>query len=70
MPVSRISKEEALTFLITHLVIEQEQHFEMNAHCLFTLMRLAAEAESIINSQEGVIAHEVIEDLASGWERG
>ena len=42
----------------------------MNAHCLFTLMRLAAEAESIINSQEGVIAHEVIEDLASGWERG
>jgi hypothetical protein len=61
----RLTKEEALSFLLTHIVVEREQTFEMNQSTLFTIMSMAAEAESRVNREEGVIPHEVIEEIAA-----
>lgn len=60
----RITKEQALSFLLTHLVVEKQQSLELTPQSLFAMMALAAEAEEKVNQEEGVIAHEVIEDLA------
>lgn len=63
----RLTKEEALSFLLTHIVVEKDQPFEMNQSNLFTIMSLAAEAESRVNKEEGVIPHEVIEEIAADF---
>jgi len=39
----------------------------MNPASLFTMMNMAAEAEMVVNQQEGVIPHEVIESIAAGF---
>lgn len=61
----RLSREEALSFLLTHIVVEKSHTFEMNPATLFSLTSLATEAESLINEEEGVIPHEVIETIAA-----
>ena len=63
----RITKEEALSFLLTHIVVEQGRSLELYTMTLFDLMRLAGEAETAVNSEEGVIPHEVIENVARAW---
>ena len=60
----RLSKEEALSFLLTHLVVEKGQVFEMNPSTLFAMMTLAGEAENRLSREEGLIPHEVIEAIA------
>lgn len=60
----RLTREEALSFLLTHIVVEHQYTFEINASTLFRIMQLAAEAESRVNTEEGVIPHEVIEAIA------
>ena len=62
---TRLTREEALSFLLTHIVVERQHVFEINPTTLFTIMQLASEAESRVNSEEGVIPHEVIESIAS-----
>lgn len=61
---SRTSKEQALSFLLTHITVDQKRVFEFNPQTLFTLMNLASMAEERINTEEGVIPHEIIEELA------
>jgi len=56
-----------LSFLLTHIVVEKEHCFEMNPASLFTMMNMAAEAEMLVNQQEGVIPHEVIESIAASF---
>lgn len=63
----RISRAEALSFLLTHMVVEKGYTFELNQSTLFTLTSLAAEAEQRINNEEGIIPHEVIEEMAAGF---
>ena len=62
---SRLSKEEALSFLLTHIVAEQGHCFEITQIRLFELMNLAAHAVNQIDTSEEIIAHELIEGLAS-----
>jgi hypothetical protein len=62
-----MTKQEALSFLLTHIVVEKSHHFELNPATLFKLMTLADEAEQTINNNEGVIPHEVLENLAAGF---
>ena len=61
---SRISKEEALAFLLTYLIVDRQQVFELNQLSLFNLTNLAAEAELKLSEEEGLIPHELIETLA------
>ena len=60
----RISREEALSFILTHLIVERQISFEMNQLQLFNLMNLATEAETALREGDGLIPHEVIEELA------
>jgi hypothetical protein len=62
-----MTKQEALSFLLTHIVVEKSYHFELNPASLFKLITLADEAEQVINSSEGVIPHEVLEGLAADF---
>lgn len=64
MRSSRISKEEALSFLLTHIVIEKGYHFQMTPGVLFELMNLAAEAESRVADEDDSVPHEIIEEVA------
>jgi hypothetical protein len=59
-----MTKPEALSFLLTHIVVELNHHFELNPVSLYQLMTLAGEAEDTINKTEGTIPHEVLEGLA------
>jgi hypothetical protein len=61
---SRISKEEALAFLLTYLIVDRQQVFELNQLSLFNLTNLAAKAELKLSEEEGLIPHELIETLA------
>ncbi|PDH41496.1 MAG: hypothetical protein CNE99_01795 [OM182 bacterium MED-G24] len=67
---SRLSQQEALSFLLTHLVVERQISFEMNQMTPFKLLSLATEAEETANGTDGAIPHEVIEQLAAQLETG
>lgn len=60
----RISKEEALAFLLTYIIVDRQTTFELNQLSLFNLTNLAAEAELKLSQEEGLIPHELIETLA------
>ncbi len=65
MHKSKITKEEALSFLLTYLVVEKDQEMKIDQVTLFDLTNLAQQAADIINTEEGVIPHEVIESIAN-----
>ncbi len=60
----KLSKEDALTFLLTYIVVEQNRPFEMNQRNLFELTQLATEAAALIEQEDEIIPHEVIEQIA------
>ena len=62
---SKITKEEALSFLLTCIVVENGQEITIDQITLFNLTSLAQNATELINTEEGVIPHEVIEALAN-----
>lgn len=62
-----MTKQDALSFLLAHIVIEKNHHFELNSVSLFNLMTLASEAEQTISTSKGIIPHEVLEELAAGF---
>lgn len=64
---NRITKEQALSFLLTYIVVEKQCSFAISPQTLFSLVTLASEAEERINKEEGIIPHEVIEDLAENF---
>lgn len=71
MRKSRISKEEALSFLLTFIVVEHASEITLNQLALFRLSRMAEEAANQINKGDGIIPHEIIESIAMEYlERG
>ncbi|MBL4679600.1 MAG: hypothetical protein JKY88_02605 [Pseudomonadales bacterium] len=65
-----MSKEEVLSFFLTHIVIAEEKTINLNPQMLFELMSLASEAESILTDKDDLIPHEVIESLAKSFIEG
>ena len=65
MHKERISKEEALNFLLTHIIVERGQSITLDQLTLFNLTNLAKEAVIQISVSDGIIPHEVIESLAA-----
>ena len=65
---SKLSKEDALSFLLTHIVIERNNPFEMNQLNLFKLTQLAVEATTMIDQEEDIIPHEIIENISLKFE--
>ena len=68
--VARISKEEALSFLLTHLVIEKQQTIALDQLSLFDLMTMAAQGADRINKEEDVVPHEILQQLAETFDPG
>ena len=50
---------------MTTIVVEHGETLVVNQLTLFPLTNLSQQAVDIINSEEGIIAHEVIESFAS-----
>ncbi|HAK50516.1 MAG TPA: hypothetical protein DCM54_01240 [Gammaproteobacteria bacterium] len=67
MANSRISRQEALSFVLTYIVVERNIDITLDKLSLFKLTQLAQDAASRINSVEGAIPHEVIEQVASEY---
>lgn len=67
MRVARITTEEALSFLLTHIVVERNHAVELTPLSLLNLMNSARMAEDRINKEEGVIPHEVLEEIANDF---
>ena len=63
----RITKEEALSFLLTHIVVEQGVSLGVDQLILFQLMNLAAQGTQLINGSDEVTPHEVLEELAADF---
>ena len=63
----RISKEEALSFLLTYIVVEQNHHLVLDQLAPFNLTNLALRAVDEMTGSEGIIPHEVIESLAKEY---
>ena len=60
----RISKEEALSFLLTHLVVERQFPIRLDQSVLFEIMNFALRGTLEINGTDDVAPHEVLEALA------
>ena len=67
MHKTRLTKDEALSFLLTYIVIEQSRELQLDQLMLFTLFNLAQQAVDTINSDDGVVPHEAIEVIANNF---
>jgi hypothetical protein len=63
----RITREEVLSFLLTHIVVEHSQTLVLDQFALFNLTNLALRAVDEMTDSEGIIPHEVIESLAKEY---
>ena len=63
----RITKEEALSFLLTHIVIERNIELTLDQLGLFDPANLAQQAVDKMSETEGMIPHEVIEQIAADF---
>lgn len=63
----RITKEEALSFLLTHIVVERNIELKLDQLGLFNLTTLAQQAVDKMGETEGMIPHEVLEQLAADF---
>lgn len=66
----RLTKADAVTFLLTHIVIESEISFEMNALNLFHIMSMADTAVEQAIQQQSSIPHEIMEAIAKPFILG
>ncbi len=60
----RITREEALSFLLTYIVVEQNHPLVLDQLTLFNLTNLALRAVDETADSRGIIPHEIIESLA------
>ncbi|MBQ76312.1 MAG: hypothetical protein CMQ20_14995 [Gammaproteobacteria bacterium] len=67
MQKPKITKEVALSFLLTYIVIEQSREIKIDQITLFEITNLAQQAADTINEEDDVIPHEVIEALANEY---
>lgn len=63
----RISKADALNFLLTCMVVERGTTIELDQLTLFNLNSIAQQAADEINESDDIIPHEVIETLATEY---
>ena len=65
----RINKTEALSFLLTHIVVDQRQTLSLDSLSLFRLIGLAQRATDEINSSDDAVPHEILESMADVYLR-
>ena len=60
----RIKKTEALSFLLTYIVVDQGHTLPLDSLSLFKLTRIGERATDEINASEDAVPHEIIESMA------
>jgi hypothetical protein len=64
---NRITKEEALSFLLTYIVVERDFPLRLNPVGLFEIMNTASRGAHLINDGDDVTPHELLEQLADEY---
>lgn len=62
---TRISRDEALSFILTYILVEKSTAFQLDQLSLFSLTNLASQAAQKLSDEEGLIPHEVIEEIVA-----
>ncbi|MDG1206234.1 MAG: hypothetical protein P8N51_12775 [Pseudomonadales bacterium] len=62
---TRISRDEALSFILTYIIVEKSTPFQLDQLNLFNLTNLASAAAQKLSDEEGLIPHEVIEEVVA-----
>lgn len=62
---TRISRDEALSFILTYIIVEKSTAFQLDQLSLFSLTNLASQAAQKLSDEEGLIPHEVIEEIVA-----
>tara|TARA_B110000495_G_C23017503_1_gene602969 strand:+ start:108 stop:338 length:231 start_codon:yes stop_codon:yes gene_type:complete len=60
-----ISRDEALSFILTYIIVEKSTAFQLDQLSLFSLTNLASQAAQKLSDEEGLIPHEVIEEIVA-----
>lgn len=63
----RITKEEALSFILSYIVVERNQPLHLDQLALFEIVNIAAMGTQRINSTVDITPHEVLEELAQEY---
>jgi Tol biopolymer transport system component len=62
---TRISRDEALSFILTYIIVEKSTAFQLDQLSLFSLTNLASQAAQKLSDEAGLIPHEVIEEIVA-----
>lgn len=62
---TRISRDEELSFILTYIIVEKSTAFQLDQLSLFSLTNLASQAAQKLSDEEGLIPHEVIEEIVA-----
>ena len=65
MAKNTLSKEEALSFILSDIIVTRGNNIELTPYLLFELMNLAGEAENMLSNDISLTPHEIIENLTS-----
>ena len=65
----RTSRAEALTFMLSHIIVDRGHSLTLDQLSLFKLSAVAQRAADTINQSDETIPHEVIENLADEYLR-
>lgn len=67
MSKTQFSKNDAITFLLTHIVVDQAQPLPLTPAQLLSIMNLSEQATTSIEQNEHIIPHELVESMAGGF---
>jgi len=64
MSKKQFSKNDALAFLLTYIVVDQARSLHLTPALLFSIMNLSEQAATTIQQNEHIIPHELVESMA------
>jgi len=65
MSKKQFSKNDAMAFLLTYIVVDQGQSLHLTPATLFSIMNLSQQAATTIQKNEHMIPHELVESIAA-----
>jgi hypothetical protein len=64
MPKKNLSKNDAMAFLLTYIIVDRAQSLNLTPALLFSVMNLSEQAVETIQQNEQMIPHELMASLA------
>ncbi|MBT3425211.1 MAG: hypothetical protein HOL98_09940 [Gammaproteobacteria bacterium] len=63
MSKKKFSKNDAMAFLLTHIVVDQAQSLQLTPALLLSIMNLSEQAATTIQQNQHIIPHELVESM-------